>query len=124
MHDLERGERFLEQESCEPELIEIDDESSDFETESSLPERELSDDQFRDWLLSQFPPLELPLPEGIFCVGPDDVDHEKLRRALIESPPDTLISWFIPGRRHPIGVPIQILWRKYPPSTVTLEEIQ
>jgi len=71
-----------------------------------------------NYFLSQFPLLDLPLPEGAFCVGPGPVDHEELLHYLTTAP--SIIPWYLPGSRFPLGVPIQALWKKFPPSTIQL----
>lgn len=54
-------------------------------------QQRLTKDQFRLWILNQFPPIHGPLPDGVFCIGPGPVDYEELRSALLEALPDSVI---------------------------------
>ncbi|XP_050459376.1 uncharacterized protein LOC126855604 [Cataglyphis hispanica] len=102
---------------------ETSEDMSRSEPEPQPHRQRLSEDQFRLWILGQFPSIYDPLPDGIIRIGPGSVDLTELRTALTEGLPDSVIPWFVPGCRHPIAVPIKVLWKQFPPSTCILEEI-
>jgi len=66
------------------------------------------------YFLSQFLLFDFPIAEEAFCVGPGPVDHE-LINFLTTAPSDFIIPWYLPGSRLPLGVPVQVLWKKFPP---------
>jgi len=107
--------------------LEEDSHDSDFpaDSPSEHPNRDESSEPPHpnplNYFLSQFPLLDFPLPEGAFCVGPGPVDHEELLHYLTTAPSNSIIPWYLPGSRFPLGIPIQALWKKFPPSTIQFE---
>ncbi|EFN72450.1 hypothetical protein EAG_09257 [Camponotus floridanus] len=75
-----------------------------------------------NYFISQFPLLDFPIPEGSFCVGPGDVNHEEFLHYLTTAPPDSIIPWYLPGPHLPLAVPIQALLRKFPPSIIQFDD--
>lgn len=69
---------------------------------------------------SQFPFYTVPVPPQAFRVGPGPVDLELLHRVLIEADPDTIIPCFT-GYSLPFAVPIRVLWMRFLPSIIHLE---
>jgi len=75
-----------------------------------------------NYFLNQFPFLDLPIPEGAFCVGPGPVDHQELFNHITTTPSNSVIPWYLPGYQLSLGVPIQAFWKRFPPSTVRFED--
>jgi len=76
-----------------------------------------------NYFLFQFPFFDLPIPEGTFCVGPGRVKHQDLLNLITTAPSDSVIPWYFPGYQLPLAVPVQALWRRFPPSTGRIEEL-
>ena len=103
-----------------------DEPTDDFESRNNFSESEtfeLEEELDPYSLLNQFPPFTHPILENTFTIGPGPVNHQELHTILIESPPHTIVPCYIPNRFLPVAVSIEVLWRKFPPSTIHLEEI-
>lgn len=91
-------------------------------SKKNLEEESNDSNQLREFILSQFPSIDPPIPEDVYCIGPGSVNHEDLYAFLRQSSPNT-VSWFIPGREFPVDIPIKVL-EEIPPSTIFFEKVQ
>ena len=116
-HDFEGRLRLLEENLCDCVTIVTRSQLLDPE-QGPLSENDL----FYNWLISQYPLLTSPLPEGTFSIGPDSVDHETLFQILLNHSFDALIPCFLPNRQYPIGIPIRDCWKNLIRYTVRREQ--
>lgn len=73
--------------------------------------------------ITQFPLLTTPLPPNTFSLSSEGFDLKELRITISDLSPNSRISLFLPGARHPHFVPIQVFYNMFPLISARLEEL-
>lgn len=72
--------------------------NSEFHENPETQENPETDPILFNYFLSQFLRLAYLIPEGVFFLKLDPVDHEELHKFLTTASPDILVPWYLPGQ--------------------------
>ncbi|KYN32842.1 hypothetical protein ALC56_12795, partial [Trachymyrmex septentrionalis] len=69
-------------------------------------------------------PLELPhIPQGAYTIGPHYFDPLEIRHAITGQASTSSFPVFLPNSNHAILVPVKFFNNLFPPSSVSIYEI-